>query len=75
MKRLLPTGDCWCGCGNEVKTGSFFAPGHDKIAESAVILTQFGGVPEFLEEFGFGPGRKNPTKELGKWRAKGGKVR
>ena len=31
--RVLPTGECWCGCGVEVGLGSFFAPGHDKVAE------------------------------------------
>ena len=36
-KRLLPTGECWCGCSAETAIGSFFLPGHDKSAESAVI--------------------------------------
>ena len=46
-KRLLPTGDCWCGCGAETAIGSFFLPGHDKTAESAVISVEYGGVPGF----------------------------
>jgi hypothetical protein len=74
-ERLLPTGQCWCGCGAELPVGSFFAPGHDKVAESAVILTQFGGVPEFLREFGFGPDGLNPSQELAKWRSKGNRSR
>ena len=36
-KRLLPTGECWCGCGAKTAIGSFFLPGHDKTTESAVI--------------------------------------
>ena len=44
-KRLLPTGECWCGCGVETAIGSFFLPGHDKTAESAVISVEYGGVP------------------------------
>ena len=45
-KRLLPTGEC--GCGAETAIGSFFLPGHDKIAESAVISVESSGVPGFL---------------------------
>ena len=62
--RLLPTGVCWCGCGKEVPIGSFFAAGHDKVAESGVILSVFGGVPGFLRAHGFGPGGKNARKAL-----------
>jgi hypothetical protein len=54
-KRLLPTGTCWCGCGTETDLGSFFAPGHDKRAESRLIMEVFGGVPQFLSAFGRGP--------------------
>jgi hypothetical protein len=68
MSRLLPTGDCWCGCGAEARRGSFFAPGHDKTAESAVIMVEYGGVPEFLKAHGFGPGGRNPTEELERFR-------
>lgn len=71
MARLLPTGDCWCGCGSETKRGAFFLPGHDKVAESAVILTRYGGVPEFLVAHGFGPDQANPREALNDWRASG----
>lgn len=74
-ERLLPTGECWCGCAASTPVGSFFAPGHDKLAESAVIITQYGGVPEFLVAHGFGPSGKNPSSELKTWREAGGKVR
>lgn len=66
--RLLPTGDCWCGCGAETPIGSFFLAGHDKVAESAVIITHYGGVPQFLVDHGFGPGGKNARQELDQWR-------
>jgi hypothetical protein len=55
--------------------GSFFSSGHDKIAESAVILVVYGGVTQFLKEHGFGPGGKNARDELKKWREKGGRAR
>ncbi|MFE1767304.1 hypothetical protein ACFW81_24180 [Streptomyces angustmyceticus] len=56
--RLLPTGNCWCGCGKEVGLGKFFAAGHDKAAESALIALNYGGsVPEFLHAHGYGPQR------------------
>jgi hypothetical protein len=81
MKRSPPrsmtpaTGDCWCGCGAEAARGSFFKPGHDKVAESAVINIEYGGVAEFLERHGYGPAGKNPVRDLEAWRARGGRVR
>ena len=69
--RILPTGDCWCGCGEDAARGSFFLPGHDKKAESAVILVEYGGVPEFLKGHGYGPGGKEPMAVLKKWRETG----
>jgi len=74
-RRLLPTGECWCGCGTETPIGSFFAAGHDKVAESAVILTYYGGVPELLVAHGFGPDGKNPRETLERWRRDGGRSR
>jgi len=55
MERLLPTGQCWCGCRAKIDLASFFAPGHDKRAESKVIMEVFGGVPQFLKACGYGP--------------------
>jgi hypothetical protein len=75
-KRLLPTGVCWCGCGKETRVGSFFLAGHDKVAESAVILIKFGGVPEFLDHFGYAPGGGNDLRaDLAEFRRRGGKPR
>ena len=70
-KRLLPTGECWCGCREETTIGSFFLPGHAKAAQSAVISVEYGGVPKFLVEHGYGPGGKNAKHEADKWRANG----
>ncbi len=70
-QRLIPTGTCWCGCGGETGRGSFFLPGHDKVAESAVILVEYSGVPEFLAKHGYGPGGKNARQALQEWRDKG----
>lgn len=67
-KRLLPTGECWDGCGQETARGSFFLPGHDRRAETAVVKVEYGGVAEFLDAMGYGPGAKNPMKELSEWR-------
>lgn len=38
-QRLIPTGECCCGCGGETERRSFFLPGlgHDKVAESAAV--------------------------------------
>ena len=62
-KRLIPTGDCWCGCGQEAVLGKFFRSGHDKVAEAAVIRLEYGNVPQFLVDHGFGPGGRNPRVE------------
>lgn len=72
---LQPTGTCWCGCGADTRRGSFFLPGHDRVAESAVITLKYGGVPELLEHHGFGPGGRNVRQAIEEWRAKGGRVR
>ncbi|MFF1301081.1 hypothetical protein, partial [Streptomyces sp. NPDC058296] len=49
---------CWCGCGTETGIGSFFARGHDKIAEAALIAAEYGGtVPRFLAAHKYGPDR------------------
>jgi hypothetical protein len=75
MARLIPTGYCWCGCQAEAGLGSFFLPGHDKIAESAVLLVEYGGVPEFLAKHGYGPDGKNPRKALEQFHKRGGRAR
>lgn len=67
-QRLLPTGECWCGCGGETARGSFFLSGHDKVAQAAVLLVEYGGVPEFLAKHGYSPQGKNPSTELAAWR-------
>jgi len=62
--RLLPTGHCWCGCESEAGIGSFFLPGHDRFAESAVIRLKHRDVAHFLVAEGFGPGGRNARKEF-----------
>ena len=58
LPRLLPTGNCWCGCGDNAAIGSFFARGHDKVAEAALLATKYGGsVPQLLHKHDYGPGR------------------
>lgn len=56
--RLIPTGNCWCGCGREVGLGKFFASGHDKISEAALVAIAYeGSIPHFLHAHGYGPHR------------------
>jgi hypothetical protein len=56
LPRLIPTGDCWCGCGATVGIGSFFARGHDKTAEAALLAVRYeSSVARLLEHHGFGP--------------------
>jgi len=67
-ERILPTGKCFCGCGADVPRGSFFLSGHDRIAETAVVLVEYGSVVEFLAAHGYVPNGKNPSKELKAYR-------
>lgn len=72
LPRLIPTGTCWCGCGKETAIGAFFAQGHDKIAEAALIAAEFNGsVPQLLHAQGYGPGRSviHQAVEAGVWEA------
>ncbi|MCP3817264.1 hypothetical protein NLX86_03650 [Streptomyces sp. A3M-1-3] len=63
--RLIPTGTCWCGCKKEVGLGRFFTPGHDKVAEAALIAVKYGGsVPQMLHANGFGPGHSITDKAV-----------
>jgi hypothetical protein len=73
MEKLMPTGECWCGCGGETSVGAFFLTGHDKVAEAAVVKVNYGSVPNLLIEHGYGPGGKNASKELDAFRKRGGK--
>lgn len=57
LPRLTPTGTCWCGCAKKVGPGSFFAPGHDKVAEAALLAAEYGSsVAQLLHGHGYGPG-------------------
>ena len=44
-----PTGTCWCGCGEETGHRSFFAPGHDRRAEAAIVRLEYGSVARLVE--------------------------
>ncbi len=60
----IPTGHCWCGCGATTGLSAFFAEGHGERAAMAVIAIEYGAVPSFLLEHGFGPEGRNPVEEL-----------
>ncbi len=57
--RLVPTGKCWCGCGEETLIDAFFKPGHDRRAESSLIKLRYGSIAGFLDFHGFGPDGRN----------------
>ncbi|MGW9399381.1 hypothetical protein [Streptomyces sp. NPDC055642] len=55
-QRLLPTGSCWCGCGATTSIGAFFARGHDKTAEAALLAVRYdSSVARLLHHHGYGP--------------------
>lgn len=70
LPHLTTTGTCWCGCGIKVGTGSFFAPGHDKVAEAALLAAEYGtSVPQLLHGHGYGPGHSVTARAVtvGAW--------
>ena len=69
--RLLPTGKCWCGCGNQTSARSYFCQGHDKLAEAALMRVEYHGeVAQLLHAHGFNPGRSvlDAAVRTGSWR-------
>ncbi|MER8120664.1 hypothetical protein [Streptomyces sp. NPDC094031] len=55
-RRLLPTGDCFCGCGGEAEVGRWFIQGHDITAAGALRAVEGGlSLPQRLAKAGFGP--------------------
>jgi hypothetical protein len=70
--RVLPTGECWCGCEAEVPRGKFFVPGHDRKADTMVVKMEYGGVAEFLAAKGFAPDEKNLLKTYEDWQKRNG---
>lgn len=55
--RLVPTGDCFCGCGAEAEIGRWFVRGHDITAAAALRALQGMKLPQQLVSLGFGPER------------------
>ncbi|WP_371236960.1 hypothetical protein [Streptomyces pimonensis] len=68
---LTPTGTCWCGCAKKAGAGSFFAPGHDKVAEAALPAVAYGSsVARLPHGHGYGPGHPVSARAVseGVWR-------
>lgn len=72
MTQQVPTGACWCGCGESVGRGAFFSSGHDKRAEAAIVKVVYGSVPDLLVAHGYGPGGKSAADELRRYQRRGG---
>lgn len=70
--RLMPTGTCYCGCGEQTPIGAFFRPGHDKRAEAALLAVRYGTqVARLLAVHGYGPDRSvvDAAVQAGAWMA------
>jgi hypothetical protein len=48
---------CFCGCGEDVGTDGWFAPGHDALAVAALRAVEELRLPHQLMSLGFGPER------------------
>ncbi|TLQ39190.1 hypothetical protein [Streptomyces marianii] len=55
--RLVPTGNCFCGCGGEAEIGRWFVAGHDITAAAALRAVQGESLPQRLVRAGYGPDR------------------
>lgn len=70
--RLLPTGNCWCGCGESTESvAAFFNRGHDRKAEASVIQNEYGDLLEFMDQHGYGPGGDKNAIKLWKGKSRG----
>lgn len=65
---LIPTGDCWCGCGEKANPGKFWTITHDRYAEAAIIKMHWGTIANFLKDRGYGPGGKNLRQTYEQWK-------
>lgn len=62
VPRAIPTGWCWCDCGQQAEIGAFFAHGHNRTAEALLRATQdTRDLPTRLAEAGFIPGQRSLT--------------
>ena len=60
----VPTGLCYCGCGESVGRGSLFKIGHDKKATSILDAMRHGGsVADRILAHGYGPGQRSLRAE------------
>lgn len=64
-KRLIPTGECWCGCGEEVELGRFFKAGHNRIAIQIAMRYLYGSNNEakFLAQHGLTPEKMKEMRD------------
>jgi hypothetical protein len=54
---LIPTDECCCEYGGEIER-VFFLSGHDKVAETAILLIEYEEILEILARQGYLPGVK-----------------
>jgi hypothetical protein len=53
MKRkAVADGRCWCGCGTSVPTKKFFAPHHDRKAETMLMKLHYGSIANMVASHG-----------------------
>lgn len=56
-EQINSTGSCFCGCGADTGYGRYFAQGHDKLAEAALVAVRYdGSVVNLLRAHGYGSG-------------------
>jgi hypothetical protein len=64
MVRVVPTGKCFCGCGEPTEATSYFVSGHDRRAEAKVVKEVYGSLVEFVVAHGYGPEGRDPAAAI-----------
>lgn len=68
-QRIMPTGECFCGCNNVTSIGSYFVAGHDRKAEAWLTEMRHKNSVGRLVKLGYGPGGKNLFRTYKEWKA------
>ena len=65
---ILPTGYCFCGCGDTASRGAYFIAGHDRRVDKWLNEMLHGNTVGRLINHGYGPGGKSLHDAHKQWK-------
>lgn len=68
-QRIMPTGECFCGCGAATAIGSYFVQGHDRKTEAWLTEMRYSNSVGRLVALGYGPGGENLYRAYKEWKS------